>query len=175
MNEKRKANGDKCLWTSKNEQQHEQQEQVSEQQKQQQQQVVSQPGRFRSSENERERGRANALWQREEVKGESASKSNQSGRPSQAKPAATLGLSLRSVYVLAQTRLLGQRAWAVGWSALVAYNTPFSLAHALSVSLSVLSVRVRVCVSVNKMWLAKIQKKQTQRRQKNRKYSMKVC
>lgn len=29
MNEKRKANGDKCLWTSKNEQQHEQQVQVS--------------------------------------------------------------------------------------------------------------------------------------------------
>lgn len=110
MNEKRKANGDKCLWTSKNEQQHEQQVQVSNGNNNNNRLSVSQADSDRERERESERGRANALWQREEVKGERASKSNQSGRPSQAKPAATLDLSLRSVYVLAQTRLLGQRA-----------------------------------------------------------------
>lgn len=151
---------------------------TSEQRKQQQQQVVSQPGRFRSSERERASAgeRTRCGKERKWRERERASPTSQADRAKPSQQRLLISVCVQSTFWPKRVCLASAHEPSVG-PPLSRITPPFSLAHSLSASLSVLSVRVRVCVSVsvNKMWLAKIQKKQTQRRQKNRKDSVKVC
>lgn len=148
---------------------------TSEQRKQQQQQVVSQPGRFRSRKRERasagERMRCDKerKWREREW----ASPTSQADRARPSQQRLLISVCVQSTFWPKRVCLASAHEPSVGLPSSRITPPPTSLAHSLS--LSVLSVRVRVCVSVNKMWLAKIQKKQTQRRQKNRKDSVKVC
>lgn len=153
---------------------------TSEQRKQQQQQVVSQPGRFRSGEREKERERAGqrtrCCKERKWRERERASPTSQADRAKPSQQRLLISVCVQSTFWPKRVCLASAHEPSVGLPS-SRITPPFCLAHSLSASLSVLSVRVRVCVcvSVNKMWLAKIQKKQTQRRQKNRKDSVKVC
>lgn len=154
---------------------------TSEQRKQQQQQVVSQPGRCRSGEREKERERAGERTRcGKERKGrvrERASPTSQADRAKPSQQRLLISVCVQSTFWPKRVCLASAHEPSVGLPSSRITPPLLSCSLFLSASLSVLSVRVRVCVSVsvNKMWLAKIQKKQTQRRQKNRKVSVKVC
>lgn len=175
MNEKRKANGDKCLWTGKNEQQHEQQVQVSNGNNNNNRLSVSQADsdrvRERASAGERTRCGKERKWRERER----ASPTSQADRAKPSQQRLLISVCVQSTFWPKRVCLASAHEPSVGLPS--SRITPPLLSCSLSASLSVLSVRVRVCVSVsvNKMWLAKIQKKQTQRWQKNRKDSVKVC
>lgn len=152
---------------------------TSEQRKQQQQQVVSQPGRLRSGEREKERERARERTrcgkERKWRERERAGPTSQADRAKPSQQRLLISVCVQSTFWPKRVCLASAHEPSVGLPSSRITPPLLSCSLFLSASLSVLSVRVRVCVSVNKMWLAKIQKKQSQRRQKNRKDSVKVC
>lgn len=147
MNEKRKANGDKCLWTGKNEQQHEQQVQVSNGNNNNNRLSVSQADSDRARERESERGRANALWQREEVKGERerASPTSQADRAKPSKQRLLISVCVQSTFWPKRVSLASAHEPSVGLPS-SRITPPFSLAHSSSLPHSPCCQCVCVCV-----------------------------
>lgn len=149
MNEKRKANGDKCLWTGKNEQQHEQQVQMSNGNNNNNNnrlsvsQADADRARERASAGERTRCGKERKWRERER----ASPTSQADRAKPSQQRLLISVCVQSTFWPKRVCLASAHEPSVGLPS-SRITPPFSLAHSFSLPHSPCCQCVCVCVWV---------------------------